>query len=76
MRRTSFTELRKNAKKYFDAVESGESVEVTRRGRVIARIIPSRDEYRESWKEPALRLSVVGESLSKYILEERDGKGE
>ncbi|MGH8488291.1 MAG: type II toxin-antitoxin system Phd/YefM family antitoxin [Gammaproteobacteria bacterium] len=46
MRQTTFTELRNNAKTYFDAVEAGETVRVLRNGRPIADIVPETP----SWK--------------------------
>ena len=52
MQTTTFTEFRRQAKRYFDAVEQGETVRVTRRGRVIARIIPADKEIKPSWKTP------------------------
>ncbi len=56
MQTTSFTEMRRRAKKYFDAVEQGETVEVTRRGYIIARIVPADSAAKASWKKPSLRL--------------------
>ena len=40
MKEASFTELRNQAKHYFDLVESGETVRVLRNGRPIAEIHP------------------------------------
>lgn len=69
----TFSELRNQAKKYFDAVERGESVEVYRNGKPIATLIP----YRQStgrWKR-AKPLKIAGASLSRAILAERsEGK--
>lgn len=42
MRRIGVRELRLNASKYLERVEAGESVEITKRGRVIAVISPAR----------------------------------
>ncbi len=69
---TSFSELRRKAKKYFDAVEQGEMVHVTRRGYIIARIVPAKDETKPSWKKPAMRLIIPGVEISKMITEERE----
>ena len=40
MTRTTFTELRKHAKTYFDSVERGETIQVLRHGKVVAEIVP------------------------------------
>lgn len=68
---TSFSELRRKAKKYFDAVEQGETVHVTRRGRIVDRIVPAENEIQLSWKKPALRLVIPGVKISKMISEDR-----
>ena len=49
MRQTTFTELRKQAKTFFDAVERGEVVRVFRNGKPIADIVPVVSET-PSWK--------------------------
>ncbi len=69
---TTFTELRKNAKKYFDAAEKGERIQVLRHGKPIAEISPPSllGEIR-SWKRPALRRKIKGVSLSAQILKQR-----
>ena len=73
MKTVTFSQLRNNAKKYFDAVEKGESVEVYRHGKPIALLTPV-------LREPALKLSrwktanpikIPGVSASKLIIEER-----
>jgi prevent-host-death family protein len=71
MRDTTFTELRNNAKLYFDAVESGDTVRVFRNGRPIAEIVPIRAGV-PSWKRQATPLTVKGVSLSREILKDRD----
>jgi len=72
MKMVTFTEFRQNAATYFDAVEQGETIKVLRHGKPVAEIIPASDEERIlSWKQPGLRLSVKGASLSREILKER-----
>ena len=72
MTQTTFTELRKHAKSYFDSVEKGETVRVVRHGKVIAEIVPPHeDSDKKAWKKPGLRLIVPGVSLTKVILSER-----
>lgn len=66
----TFTELRNHAKKYFDAVEKGESVEVYRNGKPIAKLLPIRRVSTGRWKT-GRPLNVTGASLSKAILAER-----
>lgn len=43
MAKVNITELRQNLATYLARVEKGEAVEVTARGRVIARIVPEED---------------------------------
>jgi prevent-host-death family protein len=67
----TFTELRNNAKHYFDAVEAGESVRIFRNGKPIAEIVPIRVGV-PSWKRAAAPLMVKGLKLSREILGDRD----
>jgi prevent-host-death family protein len=72
MKTVTFTEFRQNAATYFDVVEKGETVRVLRHGKPIAEVIPTSAEERvASWKQPGLKLSVRGASLSREILKER-----
>ncbi len=68
----SSSELRRKVKKYFDAVERGETVHVKRRKKVVARIVPVENETHHSWEKPALRLVIPGVKLSKIISEDRE----
>ncbi len=71
MRDATFTELRNQAKHYFDLVEGGETVRVLRNGKPIAEIHPIAPEQ-PSWKRRAARpLSVGGKAISRLILEDR-----
>lgn len=71
MRQTTFTELRNQAKTFFDAVERGEVVRVFRNGKPIADIVPVVSET-PSWKRRAARpLVVKGVSMSAEILRDR-----
>lgn len=67
----TFTELRNNAKHYFDAVEGGKSVRVFRNGKPIAEIVPIRVGI-PSWKRTAIPLTVKGLKMSREILSDRD----
>ena len=66
----TFTELRNNARKYFDAVELGESIEVCRHGKPVAMVTPVSQHSIDRWgrAEPA---RVEGIALSKAIVAER-----
>ncbi len=72
MRQATFTEVRNNAKTYFDIVESGESIRVLRNGKPIADIIPVVADL-PSWKRrKAQPLVLDSVSVSRMILEERE----
>lgn len=72
MRQTTFTELRNQAKTFFDAVERGEVVRVFRNGKPIADIVPVVSET-PSWKRRIARpLIVKGVSMSAEIVKDRD----
>ena len=72
MRETTFTELRNNAKAFFDQVEQGETVRVYRNGRPIADIVPVPSRT-PAWKNPPdVRLSLAGLRLSREILADRE----
>ncbi len=65
------TELRNHAKKYFDAVEKGEEIEVYRHGKPIAIVFPYRKQGQERWKQARPLKLKPGVSLSAAILSER-----
>lgn len=71
MKETTFTELRNQAKHYFDLVEAGEIVRVLRNGKPIAEIHPIPRDV-PSWKQrPARPLALGGVSISRLILKDR-----
>ncbi len=71
MREATFTELRNQAKRYFDLVEAGETVRVLRNGKPIADIHPIQAGA-PSWKQRKARpLALDGVSIGKLIVEER-----
>ncbi len=70
MQTTTFTEFRNNAKKYFDAVEHGEAVEIYRHGKPVAMLSPLESSSTGRWKK-ATPLKLKGVSLSRAILGER-----
>lgn len=67
----TFSELRNNARKYFDAVEEGQTIEVCRHGKPVAIISPARPGNLSRWRR-SKPLEIAGASLSKAILEERE----
>ena len=71
MKDATFTELRNNAKHYFDAVEGGDVVRVYRNGKPIADIVPIRSGAL-AWKRESSPLTVKGLSLSREILSDRN----
>jgi prevent-host-death family protein len=66
----TFTELRDHAKKYFDAVDEGETVTVCRHGKPAAMLTPINEHSMDRWKR-ANPLRIEGVELSKVILAER-----
>lgn len=74
MKQATFSELRNNAKQFFDFVEAGETVRVVRNGRPIADIVPILQDL-PSWKRRSVQPLVLdGVSLSEMILAEREAK--
>lgn len=56
MERIGLRELRQNASRYIARVAQGESVEVTQRGRLVARIVPA---GADPWEDLILRGEVI-----------------
>ena len=73
MKQVSFTEFRRNAASFFNAVEKGETIRVLRHGKPVAEIVPvpsGKDVL--SWKRPGPMIKAPrGVSLSREILAER-----
>ncbi len=67
---TTFTELRNNAKAFFDAVEKGQTVRVFRSGRAIAQIVPIKGTA-PAWKRNSVPLNIRGLALSREVLKDR-----
>jgi len=70
----SFTELRNHAKKYFDAVDEGETIAVCRHGKPVAMLSPYGERSLDRWKL-ANPQWIEGVELSKVILAERQLSG-
>ena len=71
MKTVTFSQLRNNAKKYFDAVEQGETMEIYRHGKPIAMLTPVPQESHLSRWKTAHPIKLPGVSASKMIIEER-----
>ena len=67
---TTFTELRNNAKAFFDAVEKGQTVRVFRSGKAIAQIVPIKGTA-PAWKRTSAPLNISGLALSREVLKDR-----
>lgn len=70
MTTVTFSQLRNNAKKYFDAVERGETVEIYRHGKPIAILTPTNKRRSARWKT-SHPLKLSGASLSGAIIADR-----
>lgn len=69
---TTFTEFRNQAKRFFDLVQMGETVRVSRNGRPIADIGPVPVAETLSWKaRKATPLRVAGAEIARLILKDR-----
>jgi prevent-host-death family protein len=72
LKQVPFTEFRRKATTFFNAVEQGESILILRHGRPIAEVVPvTAAKTSFSWKVPGLKLEVEGASLSREVLRER-----
>lgn len=72
MKQATFTELRNNAKQFFDFVEAGEPVRILRKGKPIADIIPIVSGV-PSWKRRTVQPLVLDSGMiSDLILEDRN----
>jgi prevent-host-death family protein len=66
MAKVNITELRQNLPAYVAKAEKGETIEVTVRGRVIARIVPggNRQEAARKWLKSLRKKAWVGDIMS------------
>jgi len=71
MKMVNFTEFRKHAAEFLDAVEKGEVVRILRHGKPVADFTPIPREGVPSWKKGPPRIPLSGVSLSKAILQNR-----
>ncbi len=71
MKTATFSEFRNSAKKYFDEVEQGETVQIFRHVKPVAYLVPIKTHERSRWKT-SRPLNIPGVSLSKALLQERE----
>ena len=73
MKTITFTEFRKFASSLISDVENGEVIQIIRHGKPVAELVPIHQKAADipAWKNPGLRLSISGASLSRAILQER-----
>ena len=78
--RVDVRELQRHLGRYLDAVEAGEVLEVRRRRRVIARVVPySPDQPAEAWPDLVQRIAKlypegpIAESAAERLYRDRDG---
>lgn len=67
---TTISEFRAHQRKYIDAVESGKTVEIYRKGKPVARLTPCTGIAGSRWKT-SNPLKIPGVSFSKAILADR-----
>lgn len=70
MLRIGVRELRQNASRYLDHVTAGETVEVTQRGRLVARIVPAGGD---AWDDLIVSGEVVPAASDEDLLVEHPG---
>ncbi len=72
------SEFRAHASAMIDLVEQGETVRILRHGKLVAELVPPRQESASkipSWKRPITPLNIVrpdGKSGAQLIIEERE----
>ena len=70
MKTTTFSQFRNNAKKYFDAVGRGETVEIYRHGKPVALLSPIAHRSPDYWRKvKAINRGRI--SLTRVVLNER-----
>ena len=74
MRQASSSEFRKNAKLFFERVEKGESVRVTRNGIPIADIVPFAKDLPSRKRNTFQPLIIDGEAVSTILLQDRENQ--
>lgn len=72
LKTVTFTDFRRRASSLLDLVERGETIQVLRHGKVVARVVPpDSSPGQPAWQRRGLRLVIPGAKLTEAILEER-----
>ena len=71
MDRIGLRELRQHASRYIARVARGETVEVTQRGRLVARIVPAGGD---TWEDLILRGEILPAESAGDLLDESSGR--
>lgn len=66
MERIGLRELRQHASRYIARVSQGETVEITQRGRLVARIVPA---VEDPWQDLILRGDVIPAEAAESLLD-------
>ena len=72
MKQASFSELRNNARHFFDLVEAGIPVRILRNGKPIADIEPVPTDIPSSKRRQAQPLVLDGVEICRLIMDQRD----
>ncbi len=59
MKNVPARELQREIKSILDRVEKGESIQITRRGRPVARLVPTKPARTHPWPDLAARANTV-----------------
>lgn len=70
MERVGLRELRQHASRYVDRAAAGESIEITVRGRLVARLVPAGEA---SWEDLIARGEVLPATSDEDLLDELPG---
>jgi len=73
MKTITISQLARNGRKILDLIESGETLQISRNGRLVALLSPAIRKTAIRWKK-ANPLFLPGVSLSRAIIEERQGR--
>lgn len=71
MKTVTFSQFRNNARKYIDAVEEGEELEIVRHGKPVALVSPLPKERNARYWKSVKPLFPTGLALSRQVLQER-----